>query len=508
MSDKGFSYEASETGIAFHNSDAYVKMITGPFGSGKSCICAMDCLLNAMAQPPADNGVRYSRIGVIRSTYPELVSTTRNSLLEVFPSEYGSINLSAPPRGTYKFPLPDGTSCQVELVLQALQTPEDAEKVKSANWTFAWINEATGVSPDIFNTITGRVTRYPSDALGGCRWGGIIMDFNQPPQGHYLLEMMKNPEDNWEVFKQPPAAFKTESDTGIITYTVNPRAENLVNLGSKRLDTDDPDIPLTIEEKKERGLSYYANQIASWQKTGQQDKVDSLFCMLDVPMKDGKPVFPSFSSELHVARLPIEPISLNEVVIGYDTSGVHPAVVIGQQIQGKWCVIDEIIGEGMGLEAFVEGLLVPLVRTKYNKCNIVVSCDPANAKDAYTGLAPTTHLKNFGFTTSLPRTNNPKTRIQAVEQILNKNVGGLLVSPTCKNLIRALGGAYRYKKLRVSGSIDVAYDSKPEKNDASHIADALQYMCLHIIQGSANKSIDKERPMHWAKNRNRMRRMI
>ncbi len=71
-----FQYAMSPTGREFHESDKFVKMALGPFGSGKSCFCSVDVLTNACAQFVAPDNTRYCRVGVVRATYPELTSMT------------------------------------------------------------------------------------------------------------------------------------------------------------------------------------------------------------------------------------------------------------------------------------------------------------------------------------------------------------------------------------------------------------------------------------------------
>lgn len=496
-----FNYVPSPTGLRFHDSDAFVKLIFGPYGSGKTCMIMNDAKFYCLAQSVAPDGVRYTRIGVVRGTYPELVSTTRESILEVFPPKFGTIRMGgAPLRGLYRFPVGDGpydwvlnrapwqpgfgTIAQVEFMLVAIQTADDAEKIKSANWSFAIINEATSVDYEVITAVMGRVGRYPSEDMGGCSYAGLLIDTNQPPQGHFLLSMKAHPEPNWDIFEQPPAAFKHEDELGNFSYEVNPNAENLRNLGARAKPDDFNEWTPQAQDQflREKGMDYYRNQIAAWKLEGRTDKIDSLFCMLDVPMRDGKPVWPGFKYDVHVAKKEIEPVAFNDVIIGYDTSGIHPGAVFIQNIQGRWAIIDELYGEGMGLEAFVEQALMPLVLHKYSKCHVVVACDPANAKDAFTGVAPSVHLENKGFEVYMPKTNDPKTRIRAVDTLLNRSTGGLIVSPTCTLTIKAFQGGYRYKRHKIAGSVSVAYDDKPEKNEFSHIADAVQYAGMFIAR--------------------------
>lgn len=484
-----FPYVASPTGIKFHDCDKYVKMICGPYGSGKSCCCAMDVLYNACAQTPAPDGVRYSRVGVIRSTYPELISMTRKSLMEVLPPECGSItSAGAPLRGQYLIPLPDGTTVNLELHLLALATSDDCPKVLSANWSFCWINEATGVAPEVFQAITTRIGRYPSAAQGGVRWGGVLMDFNQPARDSWLDTYCKNPEENWAVFKQPPAAFQHEVE-GKRIYVVNADAENLWNLGSR--EEGDPDDFPAIE----RGKRYYQNQINALLKNGREDVVMNQYCMMDVPIVEGKPVYTAFSQVRHVAPEPISPRPFIETIVGMDQSGIHPAACFLQYQDGKWCILDELYADGEGFEVFLHGMLVPMLRTRYTSNRVIAAIDPSNQRDSWQAITPRQRLEELGIDTVSEYTNAPKSRIQTVDHMLNLDQGGLLVSPSCELLIRGFVHEYRYRRLRASGTLGAAYTPQPEKNEVSHVHDALQYAALLIAQGAAHSRVETQQVM-------------
>ncbi|MBD5585789.1 MAG: hypothetical protein HDQ88_11965, partial [Clostridia bacterium] len=218
-----FNYIPTATGLELHNCGKPLKLLVGPFGSGKSCMCAMDVLISACAQAPAPDGIRYSRVGVVRSSFPELQKTTRKSLLEVLPPECGTINSSGSPiSGFYTIPLPDGTTVQLELELWAIQTADDCSKLRSCNWTFCWINEATGCAAEVYSMVTSRIGRYPPQQLGGVSNAYTLMDMNYPPSGTWLNDFIKHPEKDWQVFMQPPAAIKREDDRGNISYEINP----------------------------------------------------------------------------------------------------------------------------------------------------------------------------------------------------------------------------------------------------------------------------------------------
>lgn len=478
-----FNYKMSPTGKAFHECDKFLKLLCGPYGSGKSTCCAVDLLAYACAQTPADDGVRYSRVGVVRATYPELISSTRRTLLEVLPEGCGSItNAIAPLKGVYVFPLADGTTVNLELDLVAMRTGADEFRLRSLNWTFAWINEATGVEPEVLTHVISRCGRYPSADFGGVRWGGVLLDFNQPDAGSWLDNYIKNPESNYGIFLQPPAGIKRIDPNGQVTYEPNPEAENLENLGSK--EEGDPE-DMTPQE---RGMRYYKNQMSAWLKMGRPDVVDNLFCMLDVPIIDGKPVYTNFKLAKHVADVEIKPEPFAQVIIGMDQSGIHPAAVVMQYQQGKWCVLDELYAEGEGLENFIYGLLIPLLRGKYSTNSVIAAIDPSNQRDSWQAITPKRRLEEAGIVAVTEISNSPKLRIQMVEHMLNQDTGGLLVSPECRMLIRGFTHEYRFRKLRSSGTTGAAYTPQPEKNDVSHIHDALQYAALLIYRGKQEDS--------------------
>jgi hypothetical protein len=482
----GFNYKPTPTGTAFHESDADIKMIMGPFGSGKSTIAIEDILCYSMAQPvsPADN-TRYTRWGVIRASYTNLKVTTRRTVMEVMPENCGHITVGDfPLRGIYKFDLSDRTHCQVEFDMWAASNLEEAEKFRSANWTGVWINEATEVSFDVMTRALVRCGRFPTAGSGGCRWGGVLLDFNRPPKGHWIYRLFEKPDfmmDDQRLsvasFSQPPAAFLHVDEFGKETFSVNPEAENLENLRG--------------------GPDYYARQIILYREAGRTDEVKALYCLLETDTRAGRPVWPAFSVKKHVALQKIEPVKGSPVIIGCDPSGIHPAAVLSQYLQGRWCILDELTGNQEGLDVFMNSGLIPLIRSRYAASEVTVVCDPANARDAFTGLAPTTHLHNAGFTIAPRTTNRPETRIGAVAKLLNIDVGGLLISPHCELLIEAMkggdgSGGYHYRKHRLRGAVEEVYGDTPEKNEASHLADSLQYLALHINRDRQDGAVTRE----------------
>lgn len=80
--------------------------------------------------------------------------------------------------------------------------------------------------------------------------------------------------------------------------------------------------------------------------------------------------------------------------------------------------------------------------------------------------------------------NDLLSRLGAVDDFLMQLTEAgpaLVLDPSCKVLARALAGGYRYA---ISSKGDRA--PKPDKNDFSHPADALQYLCMGFRQYTAS----------------------
>jgi hypothetical protein len=76
-------------------------------------------------------------------------------------------------------------------------------------------------------------------------------------------------------------------------------------------------------------------------------------------------------------------------------------------------------------------------------------------------------------------TNKPSVRWEAVKVPLARLIDGqpgLVVSPRCKIIRAGFNANYRFRK--VTGT--ERYHDEAEKNAASHVHDAVQYLCLDI----------------------------
>lgn len=465
-------YKVTPSGMKFHNSTKKLKAMCGPFGSGKSVMCAVELLYNAMRQPPGSDGVRYSRYAVVRRHYPDLKTTTRRTLMMAYPRACGTIKESVPMEGTYRFTFRDADTGELikvnmELILIAVDSSEESlEKLRSMDLTGAWINEATEASYDVVTTLNERVGRFPAGEMGTAREPIILMDYNMPPYGHWLLSLKKDHPDFMEFFEQPPAAFyHGEGEDGLPIFEVNPNAENLEVLNAG-------------------GKSYYQDQVDLHYARGRYSLIKQMLCLIPGVDESGKPVYEeNYDPAEHTikSRKPHE----GEVVIGIDTSGNNPAGVIAQEFAGEWVVLDTVKGTGGGFEQFRDEYLLPLLRQKYPNQPVIAVCDPANAKDAWTGVTPVERLLEVGITAFVAPTNSVTTRIEVSRAMLNKRKGGIKVTESCEELVAALSGGYKFRKVGNNAGVEL-YSTTPIKDNFSHFADAFQYLCLYISGGEGH----------------------
>jgi hypothetical protein len=197
------AYTTPPTVGAFMDSGAFVRVIVGPIGSGKSSGCIMEILRRAMEQAPCE-GVRRTRFAVIRNTYRQLKDTTRKTFEQWIPPNLGRWR-----EQDFTFEvdrrLPDGTRMFCEVLFRALDRPQDVKKVLSLELTGAYFNELREVPKELFDGVQGRVGRYPSKAQGGPTWFGVWGDTNPWHTGHWGYELFSKGErpEGFELFEQP-----------------------------------------------------------------------------------------------------------------------------------------------------------------------------------------------------------------------------------------------------------------------------------------------------------------
>lgn len=492
-----FSYTAvSDTILRFHNSKAFIKMIAGPVGSGKSSAVLTDLVFRAIRQEPSYDGVRRTRMGLFRKDYPRLKKSVMKTAESWMPAEWGTIRETVPIKAVYKFPHPkDNTTIETEWWFIALK--DDLDALASTELSCAYINEATEISEVVVSRLTGRIGRYPPVKDGAeCTEPGIIIDFNLPSKKHWLYNMATsddketkvdtgefNPDGSIkyhvvtkEFFMQPPAAFcpnlqEVDEANAKPIYRLNPNADNLANLPA----------------------GYYANLLKDNPTRTEWAEIKRLVLMEWASIPQGKLVFENeFEHETHVSREPIKPTAGMPIIIGIDTSGLHPCAVFCQQIGPTLYVLNELFGDNVSFNTFVSDMLLPTITNLYPGYEVLAVCDPANARGADTGITPIQQLIANGINATPATTNDFDLRKESVSKLLKK-LHGLLISPSCEAVIDGFESSYVYTELKVKSDTPI-YSDRPDKRlDASHYMDALQYACLHVTRtGAVNRKLSPE----------------
>ncbi len=100
-------------------------------------------------------------------------------------------------------------------------------------------------------------------------------------------------------------------------------------------------------------------------------------------------------------------------------------------------------------------------------------------------------LKRYGLDAVPAPTNAIPERLRAVEKRFLESRGRhpaiLIDAGGCPQLVKALLYGYRYKR-KVSGDLSPL----PDKNEASHPVDALQYLCLGVNSNYVGRRINLE----------------
>jgi len=364
----------------------------------------------------------------------------------------------------------------LEVIFLALDRPEDVKKLLSLELTGIWINEAREIPKSIIDACTMRVGRFPSMRDGGPSWTGVIADTNAPEEDHRWpimagevpipdhipreqAKMLVKP-DNWEFYTQPAGMKEVKNQDGELEdYIPSKEAEN----------------------QKHMMKSYYPNLIRGKTKSW----IDVYVMNRLGHVQDGKPVYPMFAPEVHIAKEEIPVAAGVPVYVGVDF-GLTPAAVLGQKVRGRWLIQSEIVAIDMGIVRFAEVLRNELATRFSAAGEVIIYGDPAGDFRAQTDESTPFHiLRGAGLRAFPAPSNSVDLRLEAVSSQLTKMIEGkpaLLIDRRCPQLIKGFEGGYQYKRMEVSGE---RYADKPDKNMFSHVHDAAQYLFLGAGEGRA-----------------------
>jgi hypothetical protein len=235
---------------------------------------------------------------------------------------------------------------------------------------------------------------------------------------------------------------------------------------------------------------------------------------IDFSVHQGQPFYPEYTDALH--RQPVRAIPNHPLVLGFDF-GLTPSTIIGQlTASGHFNILDEFISEENGISQHAELLSSYMDVTypwwkkgrkrQYGDINsadfmgeeletqemVISYVDPAGFQRAQTDMTtPIQILKQFGFN-PIGAVQDPAKRMESVKGLLSKmyyyqardmRLPALMINPRCKGLINALKGGAKQSKIPF----------RKEKNEHSHVTEALEYACVMLTSVEKRITAGKSR---------------
>ena len=452
-------YVMSPTGGQFHSNTSRVKAVMGPVGSGKTVMCCWEVWMRANQMPIGPDGYRKARWAFIRNTFWELENTTLKTWFDWFgnkliPEPYGKYTgkpkyehqINIPPvwNTDGEEPVLEKPGLQLHVLFIALDRPEDADKLGSLEISGAYINEAREVPYEVVSGLSRRIGRYPSNKDGGCPYPQIIMDTNPPPDNHWWYEKDKveRPAD-WAMWTQPSG--------------LSDEAENIANLPG--------------------GKQYYLGMMGDLTADEVKVYVHGQYGYI----RRGEPVFKNYNDNLHASNTPLKANTLRPLIVGLDYGLTPCAAIIQDTPEGGWVVLRELVSFNMSSDEFA-----PMLKKFLNdefpefdlRSGVKFFGDPSvKRSEVDKKIVTDSFFKEGMMVLSSPCNNVWETRKKCVNQPLSRLINGkpgLVLDPACAKIRQAFNGGYHYKKIPTSGGGQRIMEV-PDKNEFSHIMDALQY---------------------------------
>jgi len=464
-------YLASNPYSALPGWEKEVSCIQGPIRSGTSVASCMRLWEAAMSVPKDHTGKRRSRWLIVRNSYPDLEASTLKTWLHWFPEKpYGRFYWSQP--YVHEIRLGD---VEADFHFESFEGDADIPSLMSREYTGAWVNEAQFYSRKFIVTLLSRTGYYP--VPDGPKF--LQLDMNAPPLGHWIPIMRGDapaPEDwteserrahicppTWEFLVQPPwFVEKMDAQGSVLSYDINPLAENLRIMGEKA--------------------------VRSLLGGRTKDEIDAELMNRVLITQAGLPVFPQFVRDVHIGRQPLIANPDFPLHVGLDF-GRRPAAVVMQCVGSRWFVLAELTAKNTAAEEFAPSLKQFLARRfpgwmAADGPAIHFWGDPSGQdkrSEVNDGTAFAIFAKNGMHVRAADRGNRRTIRLETMTMLLNRMVHGqpgIVFDPkACPKLTTAMGGAYVYQRKKVSGA--PTYHEEPLKNEFSDPVDA----CIEVLMG-------------------------
>lgn len=460
--------QAGPVAGAYGESRSPIAVCVGPTGGGKTTESARRTVRIALWQHPSPrDGIRKARIVVLAPTYRKLwdqVIPSYKKVITWWKSGWKG-GTGEPAEHVYDFTHRDPLTglesrCHVEVLFRAPGDGDLEEFFRGLEATAFWFPEMdTHETEDMLSLASNRVGRYPEpddrpdDPTLPTAYAGLYGDANAPRIGswfHTRFFIRRRAADR--LYLQPPG-FDDGAPDGF-----HPLAENQANL-------------------RKISRTYYRDRAA----THEEHDVERLLKNRPGYSRHGKPVHPLFNSLTmsSVEAMEVDP-SL-PVVIGMDAGSNtlrHAAVFKQRTFGGQVRTLAEMPSEGQTdiVEACAE--IRRIRESRFAACRQVeIVVDPAARGQSAMkkGITWAQVIQQLtGIPVRLAQSNDPSLRRSATDQLLKKQAGPnvpayMIDAEHCPSLMGALAGEYRFKKTGDKVS------PVPDKNAASHLAEANQY---------------------------------
>ena len=159
---------ASDTILAYHQSDAQFRAIVGPVGSGKTTAALMETVYFLPRHMAMTYNITHTRWAVVRKTVERLMDTDWYEADHWFPGNHWYAQ-----RKIMVIRFPRTRKCPafgVELYFRSLDQPDSMDRLRSLNLTGYWIDEAHEVHETAKEMLITRLGRWPQVFTD---WNGV-----------------------------------------------------------------------------------------------------------------------------------------------------------------------------------------------------------------------------------------------------------------------------------------------------------------------------------------------
>ena len=359
---------------------------------------------------------------------------------------------------------PNGTFVDAILDFVPLDNPDWEQMLLGTEYTAAYFDEPDTMSniDELLTKLPGRLGRYPPAHTAPLTCTQINLAYN-PPRKDCFTEKFFSPENE---------------HLGRKLYRIQPPF----------LLVPDPEEPNNffkaefIRNPNAEGVRFAAKGFAHWQEIIDANRHDANKIRRDVLGEythgsGGELVHVKYRRDRHVATEHLTPDRTLKLFVSLDW-GTAGACLIGQ-VQGYGLkIFEELPGEGMMANEFVNDSVLPHLHSEYAGYDFVITGDPSGRFKTNMGEGPFSIFEDRGYQVEKFMSNNPQDRWSAVNYYLGLHEG-LLIDPRCVELIKGFDGDYVFQKTKQGNSRGTVDKTLP----ITAYQDCLQAMCQLVQDG-------------------------